>query len=149
MGSGLAQKVFNKAFLAASHAIRKGRKPSFLWQKLVFSKIKSHLGGRVRYVFSGGAPLHPRTQDYLSVVLGTRLVQGYGLTETCGAVCSMHQEDLVGGNCGPPMAQVEVKLQDVPEMNYLSTDHPPTGELLVRGPCVSPGYHKQLRDPTG
>jgi hypothetical protein len=60
--SGLAQKLFNKAFVASSKAMRNGKKPPVMWEKLVFSKIKKNLGGRVRMLFCGGAPLNKRTQ---------------------------------------------------------------------------------------
>ncbi len=141
--SGLAQKMFNKAFVTSQKAMRNGKKAPLVWEKLVFSKIKKNLGGRVRMLFSGGAPLNKRTQEYLSVVFGCPLIQGYGLTETCGASCASYLEDGNSGHNGPPCASVEIKLVDCPEMNYFHVQTPPTGEICVRGPAVTVGYFKE------
>lgn len=53
--------------------------------KVVFGKIKERLGGRVRLIVSGGAPLARHVEDFLRVAMCCRVVQGYGLTETCAA----------------------------------------------------------------
>lgn len=55
------------------------------FDKLVFSKIKARLGGRVRVALSGAAPLAPHVEDFLRVALCSFFCQGYGLTETCAA----------------------------------------------------------------
>lgn len=55
------------------------------FDKLVFSKLKQRLGGRVRLIVSGGAPLARHVEDFLSVCMCSPVVQGYGLTETCAA----------------------------------------------------------------
>ena len=54
-----------------------------LWDRLVFAKLKARLGGRVRLIVSGGAPLAPHTEEFLKVTMCAPVVQGYGLTETC------------------------------------------------------------------
>lgn len=51
---------------------------------LVFNKIRKILGGSLRYVLSGGAPLNPETQRFMNICFCCPVVQGYGLTETCG-----------------------------------------------------------------
>lgn len=141
--SGLAQKIFNKAYVTSAKALRNGKKPSVFWEKLVFSNIKKNLGGRVRALFSGGAPLNKRTQEYLSIVFACPLLQGYGLTETTGACCASYLDDSSSGHNGPPTADVEIKLVDCPEMNYFHVQTPPTGEICVRGPGVTKGYFKE------
>ena len=141
--SGLAQKMFNKAFVASAKAMRNGKKPPVMWEKLVFSKIKKNLGGRVRMLFSGGAPLNKRTQEYLSIVFACPLLQGYGLTETCGAATASFLDDSSSGHNGPPCVSVEMKLVDCPEMNYFHVQTPPTGEICIRGPSVTSGYFKE------
>ena len=57
---------------------------SLIMNRLVFSKIRRLLGGRLRAVLSGGAPLNPDTQRFMNICFCCPVVQGYGLTETCG-----------------------------------------------------------------
>lgn len=56
-----------------------------LFDKLVFSKVKQRLGGRVKLILTGGAPLARHVEDFLKVTMCCPVVQGYGLTETCAA----------------------------------------------------------------
>lgn len=56
-----------------------------LFDKLVFSKVKAALGGKVRLILTGGAPLARHVEDFLKVTMCCPVVQGYGLTETCAA----------------------------------------------------------------
>jgi acyl-CoA synthetase (AMP-forming)/AMP-acid ligase II len=56
-----------------------------LFDKIVFSKIKERLGGKVRLIVSGGAPLAAHVEEFLKVTMCAPVVQGYGLTETCAA----------------------------------------------------------------
>ena len=57
------------------------------FDRLVFNKIKGRLGGRVRIIVTGGAPLAAHTEEFLKVAMCAPVVQGYGLTETCAASC--------------------------------------------------------------
>lgn len=63
----------------------KSMQASPFFDRLVFSKIKQRLGGRVRAAISGAAPLAPHVEDFMSVALCCHFSQGYGLTETCGS----------------------------------------------------------------
>lgn len=71
-------------------------------------------------------------------------VQGYGLTESCGASCvanpNVHSE---AGTVGAPVAGLEVRLEAVPDMGYDPLATPPRGELLVRGETMFTAYHKR------
>uniref|UniRef100_A0A1I7WB91 long-chain-fatty-acid--CoA ligase n=1 Tax=Heterorhabditis bacteriophora TaxID=37862 RepID=A0A1I7WB91_HETBA len=71
--------------------------------RLVFNRIGKLLGGNIRCVLSGGAPLSPETQRYVSATLG------YGLTETCGGG-TLH--DLSTGSVGAPLTCCEIVLED-------------------------------------
>jgi len=124
-----------------------GRQHSPLWDLLVFKKAAKGLGGRLRFVLAGGAPLSSQTQEFASICFCAKVIQGYGLTETAG-----------GGTIGSPVSTefdrvgimkpcCEIKLVDVPEMNYRSTDTIPRGEICIRGSNVSPGYY-QLPEKT-
>lgn len=111
---------------------------------VVFSKIKQRLGGRVRLILSGAAPLSAPVQEFLAVAMCAPVLQGYGLTETCAATCIA--EPYVwgaNGTVGGPLSGVEVRLEAVPDMGYDPTADPPRGELCIRGPTLFSGYYKE------
>lgn len=69
-------------------------------------------------------------------------MEGYGLTENFGgAVCTNLKETQLG-HVGSPIVCAEVKLVDVPEMEYSSKNTPQTGEIMLRGPILFKGYYK-------
>ncbi|KAK6911543.1 AMP-binding enzyme, C-terminal domain [Dillenia turbinata] len=139
----LQQRLFNAAYNSKKQAIVSGRNPSPMWDRLVFNKIKAKLGGRVRYMVSGASPLSPDVMDFLRVCFGCQVIEGYGMTETSCVISFMEEGDNLSGHVGSPNPACEVKLVDVPEMNYASNDQPyPRGEICVRGPIVFQGYHK-------
>jgi long-chain acyl-CoA synthetase len=117
--------------------------PTPIIDRLIFNKIKALLGGKMRFVITGSAPLSPQTHEFLRVCLGVTLVQGYTMTETtCTGTC-MDPEDNSIGRVGPPMAGVEVKLVNWEEGNYRVTDRPnPRGEICIGGAAVAKGYFK-------
>ncbi|KVH93576.1 AMP-binding, conserved site-containing protein [Cynara cardunculus var. scolymus] len=140
---GLRERVFNVAYNAKKQALLTGKNASPMWDRLVFNKIKDKLGGRVRFMFSGASPLSPDVMDFLRVCFGCPVIEGYGMTESSCAITYMHEKDIVSGHVGAPNPACEVKLVDVPEMNYTSDDQPyPRGEICVRGPIVFQGYYK-------
>ncbi|KAI7753705.1 hypothetical protein M8C21_009346 [Ambrosia artemisiifolia] len=130
---GLREKLFNAAYNAKRQALLKGKTASPMWDRLVFDKIKAKLGGRVRFMVSGASPLSPDVMDFLKVCFGCPVSEGYGMTESSCVITFMNVNDITS----------EVKLVDVPEMNYTSDDQPyPRGEICVRGPIVFQGYYK-------
>ncbi|KAI3715462.1 hypothetical protein L6452_22445 [Arctium lappa] len=140
---GLRERVFNAAYNAKKQALLKGKNASPMWDRLVFNKIKDKLGGRVRFMFSGASPLSPDVMDFLRVCFGCPVIEGYGMTESSCVITFMHEKDIQSGHVGAPNPACEVKLVDVPEMNYTSDDQPyPRGEICVRGPIVFQGYYK-------
>lgn len=139
----MKERLFHAAYNSKKQAILNGRKPSPMWDRLVFNKIKDKLGGRVRYLTSGASPLSPDVMEFLRVCFGCHVLEGYGMTETSCVISSMEEGDLLSGHVGAPNPACEVKLVDVPEMNYTSEDQPhPRGEICVRGPIVFQGYYK-------
>lgn len=137
----LKKMLFNKGYRAKKALLSKGS-DSKLWNALVFSKTKNRMGGRLRIIISGGAPLGAATQEFIQICFCCPVLQGYGLTETCGAGTIAQANDKALGIVGPPVACCEIRLEDVPEMDYTSDGQPPRGEVLVRGPSVSKGYYK-------
>ncbi|KAI3803993.1 hypothetical protein L1987_32160 [Smallanthus sonchifolius] len=140
---GLKEKLFNAAYNAKRQALLKGKNASPMWDRLVFDKIKAKLGGRVRFMVSGASPLSADVMDFLRVCFGCPVMEGYGMTESSCVITSMSENDITLGHVGSPNPACEVKLVDVPEMNYTSDDQPhPRGEICVRGPIVFQGYYK-------
>ncbi|KAK9076986.1 hypothetical protein SSX86_005321 [Deinandra increscens subsp. villosa] len=139
----LKQRLFNAAYNSKKQAIMSGRNPSPIWDRLVFNKIKAKMGGRIRFLGSGASPLSSDIMDFLKVCFGCPVIEGYGMTETACVITMMDDSDNLSGHVGSPNASCEVKLVDVPEMNYNSDDQPnPRGEICVRGPSVFQGYYK-------
>jgi long-chain acyl-CoA synthetase len=99
-----------------------------LADKIVLSKVREALGGRVKYCISGGAPLPLFVNEFFHSI-GIRILEGYGLTETSPviAVNGMDGGMTRLGTVGKPISNVEVKIAE-------------DGELCVRGPSVMKGY---------
>eukprot|EP01069_Polyplicarium_translucidae_P008500 Polyplicarium_translucidae@DN3228_c0_g2_i1.p1 len=111
-----------------------------LWDMIVFSKTKALLGGRVRILVSGGAPLDAEVECRMSALFCCPMVEGFGMTETMGGSFITRPDDPVKGHVGGVVPNQEFRLESVPDMNYKVTQNPPCGELCVRGPAVTPGY---------
>ncbi|XP_074573072.1 long chain acyl-CoA synthetase 6, peroxisomal-like [Curcuma longa] len=140
---GLRERLFNAAYSSTMDAITNGQKPSPMWDRLVFNKIRERLGGRVRFMTSGASPLSRDVMDFLRVCFGGQVIEGYGMTETSCVISVMDEGDTLTGHVGSPSPACEIKLVDVPEMSYTSDDKPyPRGEICVRGPIVFRGYYK-------
>ncbi|KAK7251418.1 hypothetical protein RIF29_34596 [Crotalaria pallida] len=145
-GGYMKQTVFNFAYSYKLQKMQKGQKhaeASPLFDKLVFNKVKQALGGRVRFILSGGAPLSTTVEGFLRVVACSHILQGYGLTETCaGTFLSLpNRKDMIG-TVGPPVPYVDVCLKSVPDMGYDALASTPRGEICVRGKTVFSGYYK-------
>ncbi|XP_031276603.1 long chain acyl-CoA synthetase 6, peroxisomal-like [Pistacia vera] len=139
----LKERLFNAAYNSKKQALLSGKNPSPMWDKLVFNKIREKLGGRIRFMCSGASPLSPDVMDFLKICFGGRVSEGYGMTETSCVISAVDEGDNLSGHVGSPSPACEIKLVDVPEMNYTSEDQPyPRGEICVRGPIVFKGYYK-------
>mmetsp|Transcript_3789 Transcript_3789/g.5726 ORF Transcript_3789/g.5726 Transcript_3789/m.5726 type:complete len:172 (+) Transcript_3789:1158-1673(+) len=108
----------------------------------MFSKIQQLLGGKIKYMVTGSAPIASDVLEFLKIAFACPIFEGYGLTETSGASYLTFGEDQTPGQVGGPVANVKVRLRDIPEMNYYSTDDPPRGEVCFKGSGVSAGYYK-------
>ncbi|RLN28391.1 long chain acyl-CoA synthetase 1 [Panicum miliaceum] len=110
---------------------------------LAFRKVKARLGGRLRLLISGGAPLSTEIEEFLRVTTCAYFIQGYGLTETLGpsTVCYIDDMALVG-SVGVPATYTEIRLEEVPEMGYDPLGVPSRGEICIRGKSLFAGYYK-------
>ena len=110
--------------------------------------MKEVLGGRVEMLISGSAPIDPDILNFLKICFCSPLVEGYGQTEACAVEFFTKETDIESGTVGGLMSNTECKLIDVPEMNYFTTaknengESMPSGEILVRGSSIIPGYYK-------
>eukprot|EP00246_Nothoceros_aenigmaticus_P012198 TRINITY_DN365_c0_g1_i5.p1 TRINITY_DN365_c0_g1~~TRINITY_DN365_c0_g1_i5.p1 ORF type:complete len:366 (+),score=55.60 TRINITY_DN365_c0_g1_i5:332-1429(+) len=140
---GLRERIFRVAYNSKREALSKGNTPSPIWDRLVFNKIKARLGGRVRIILSGASPISSEVLEFLRICFGGRVSEGYGMTETSCVITTQDEGDTESGHVGSPNPACEVKLEDVPEMNYTMDDKPhPRGEICVRGPILFKGYFK-------
>ncbi|KAI8865611.1 acetyl-CoA synthetase-like protein [Ramicandelaber brevisporus] len=114
------------------------------WIDGVFAQIKEATGGRLKYALSGGAPLSQESQRFLSSSV-CLILQGYGLTETCGMGTILFPEGYALGCAGAPVPCQEIKLVSVEEAGYKVTNQPrPQGEVWLRGGAVNDaGYFKR------
>ncbi|XP_077000644.1 long-chain-fatty-acid--CoA ligase 1 isoform X4 [Tamandua tetradactyla] len=113
-----------------------------LWDKLIFYKIQASLGGKVRLMVTGAAPVSATVLTFLRAALGCQFYEGYGQTECAAGCCLTLPGDWTAGHVGAPMPCNFIKLVDVEEMNYLAARG--EGEVCVKGPNVFKGY---LKDP--
>lgn len=115
-----------------------------LYDRIWGRKVSAALGlDRAKSLVSGSAPLDPSLQQFLSIVTASRVMQGFGMTETYAMGLSQHEGDLTTGNCGGVAVCSEMCLMSVPDMDYTVDDKPyPRGELLIRGSNVFKEYYK-------
>ncbi|KAF8321178.1 long-chain-fatty-acid-CoA ligase [Clavulina sp. PMI_390] len=142
---GIKGALLGKAIEVKTRQLKTtGVREHALWDALVFKKIKMLLGGNIRTITSGSAPLSADVIDFLKIAFNGDICEGYGMTENCGCCTTNFAQDRnAAGTVGVPSAVNELKLVDVPEMGYTSLDKPyPRGELCSRGTNAFSGYFK-------
>lgn len=102
-------------------------------RKKLFKEILNELGGSLRFVISGGAPLDRRVAQGFNE-LGINVVQGYGLTETSPVIAAENCKKVKYGSIGFPMENVQLELYNQDEQGI--------GEIRVKGPNVMLGYYE-------
>ena len=135
---GLRARLFSWAFgvgqqMSLSRISGEAAPRSVQWQfaladRLVLSRVRERLGGRIRFLVSGSAALSPDISRWFNAA-GLPLIEGYALTETGGGACIGDPSHPIPGAVGPPLVGSEIKIAD-------------DGEILIRGPLVMRGYHK-------
>jgi len=145
--SWIERKLFFTAFDNKKNAIEAAQKaktpaPFQKWYDNIFSKLRNGLGGRVKLIITGSAPLAPEIHRFLQVCFCCNVVQGYGMTEGYPvSVTGINDPEPL--HCGPLMAHCEMKLRDVPELGFSIHDKPhPRGEALIHGAHVFCGYFR-------
>jgi long-chain acyl-CoA synthetase len=133
-GGQVERRVFDWSMRVAAAAGRSAGGPSASWSwrladRLVLSRVREGVGGRVRFFISGSAPLRKDLAEVFAGV-GVPILEGYGLTETAPVVSVTPPGAIRAGTVGPPLSNVQVRIAD-------------DGEILVRGPSVMRGYYRK------
>lgn len=136
-GTGFAGKMFMRAAENArewSKAEQKGeqlpitgRIAHAFYEQVVYKKIRTIFGPNVDFAITGGAPMDSELSHFFNGI-GMPVLEGYGMTETCGPVCVSLPEDNRIGTIGMPMCGITAGIAE-------------DGELVVKGPLVCKGYH--------
>ena len=136
-GTGFAGKMFMRAAENArewSKAEQKGEKLPLpgriahaFYEQVVYKKIRTIFGPNADFAITGGAPMDSELSHFFNGI-GMPVLEGYGMTETCGPVCVSLPEDNRIGTIGMPMCGITAGIAE-------------DGELVVKGPLVCKGYH--------
>lgn len=136
-GTGFAGKMFMRAAENArewSKAEQKGeqlpiagRIAHAFYEQVVYKKIRTIFGPNADFAITGGAPMDSELSHFFNGI-GMPVLEGYGMTETCGPVCVSLPEDNRIGIIGMPMCGITAGIAE-------------DGELVVKGPLVCRGYH--------
>lgn len=141
---GLYQNMFDSAYSSKLYNLKSKEKvTSYIWDQTVFNPLKKKLGGKIRLILSGSAPLNCDIHDFFKITMSCNVLQGYGLTETSACATCQHSGDKQSGNVGIPFPCCEIKLISVPEMGYSVSSEIPKGEICIRGPNVFVGYYRE------
>jgi len=143
----LRKKIFWWAIGVGKKAIplkQKGKSPTgwlgfrhAVADKLVFSKLKERIGGRLRFFMSGGAPL-PKEIGEFFLAADIKILEGYGLTETSPVITLNPASHFKEGHVGIPLPGTEVRIVDVDTGKEMPLGEP--GEIIAAGPQVMQGY---------
>jgi long-chain acyl-CoA synthetase len=150
----LVKTLFNMALnIKINNYEKYGILTHAFFDQIFFNKIRKLFGGEMAWFLSGGAALQKDILQGLKVMACCPLVQGYGQTENAGSALLNSVYDTTSGTTGGVQNTTELKLIDLPEYNYYSTDiNPltkipePRGEICFRGDTIFKGYFKNIEE---
>lgn len=138
----LVRKFIYWAFAQKVAAMHENRAQSLILDAVIFAKFREAVGGKLRVLISGGAPILPEIFDFFCAAVTPNVIQGYGMTEISSSIAVQEMPAMNPATVGPVTLATEFKLRPVEGTDYKPTNNPPTGELMVRGPTVFQGYYK-------
>ncbi|OHT02251.1 putative AMP-binding enzyme protein [Tritrichomonas foetus] len=136
------RKFIKWAFAEKIKAMKANRGHSLLLDSIIFANFREALGGRLRVIVSGGAPILQEIFEFFCAAVTPNIVQGYGMTEISSSIAVQEMPAWNPATVGPVTLSTEFKLRPVEGTDYDPLAEVPTGELLVRGPTVFQGYYK-------
>eukprot|EP00917_Polyrhabdina_sp_WS-2016_P011550 GHVP01025509.1.p1 GENE.GHVP01025509.1~~GHVP01025509.1.p1 ORF type:complete len:664 (+),score=105.56 GHVP01025509.1:81-2072(+) len=138
----LSRLLFKGALKFAISMKSMANLPPLSW---LFLKPRLAFGGKLKHMIVGGAKLDPSIEEEFKAIFGIPLVEGYGLSETMAA-SFVSLPEMPSGSVGGPIGSCEFKIRSRPDLGFLISDDPPRGELMCRGPAISPGYFRNERE---
>jgi long-chain acyl-CoA synthetase len=143
--TGLKRYVVDTAMSAKMAKLDRTGEASHWFYDLFFGVFRGLLGGKVRLMVCGAAPIAPSVLRDFRCFFSCPVIEVYGMTETTGGGCLASDRDPTPeGGVGAPNTEAEAKLVSVPDMKYIADDLslPCQGEICFRGPCITPGYFR-------
>jgi long-chain acyl-CoA synthetase len=123
--------------------MKANRPHSLFLDTLLFSKMRAALGGKIRVIVCGGAPVMPEVFEFMCAAVTPNMLQGCGMTEMSSAIFVQEIPAMDCDTVGNVCPCCELKLRRVPDVPEYDPQGPePTGEALVRGPNRFVGYYK-------
>jgi len=138
----VVKKTILYAIKHKNDCLLSGKRPSAVLDQLLLSKFSNVLGGRLRLIVNGGAPILPHVYEFCRAAITPNIIQGYGLTEICAAGCVQQCGDPNPNTVGPVAITIDLKLRKVPGMEYDPRAEEPTGEIMFKGPSLFREYYK-------
>ncbi|VDM41763.1 unnamed protein product [Toxocara canis] len=139
--SYITKVMLNVALAYKSYELRRGIvRNNSIFDSLVFKRMQEEMGGRVRFMTVGAAPISGDVLNFARAAFGAIIVEGYGQTENSAACTVCITADMDTGQVGIPSVCNAIKLIDVPELGYFAKDN--VGEICIRGYNIFKGYYK-------
>lgn len=130
--------IASKQWYFQNHGLLK----HWVYDPLVFRSMRKVLGGRVRIMCSGGAPLYPEVKHFLSAAFSAPIFEAYGQTESSGNCACTAYWERSAGHVGGILPCIRMQIREVPELNTDTRAALPRGELYIKGNSVMKGYFK-------
>ncbi|KAL7719638.1 Long-chain-fatty-acid--CoA ligase [Entamoeba marina] len=140
--SYIQQIAYNTAYYFKNWSRQTNTKSSIDWDYWVFNKVKSILGGRIQLICNGSAPLSLEVYEWTQVCFDCIICQGYGLTETYGGCIGTIPglQDARIMSVGRPCPGATFRLTNCPDLDYLVSNTPPSGEIEIKGDFLFTHY---------
>lgn len=113
-----------------------------IYDAAVFANIRMALGGNVKKMLTGSAPLSKEVMNFFKVGFSLQFIEAFGMTETTGGSVLTMPGDNMTGHVGGPVCNVKLRLKDIPEAGYLHTQTPARGEICFWGTGIMKGYFR-------